>query len=107
MPWEHFEYLLRNCLQDSIFTFNNKTYKQKDGVSMGCRLGPIVSDICMDHFENLHMEELTKLGVKIWLRYVDDTFVVIKDKNNADKILEFLNKQHKTLKFTMEKEVNK
>jgi hypothetical protein len=53
------------------------------------------------------MEELTKLGVKIWLRYVDDTFVVIKDKNNADKILEFLNKQHKTLKFTMEKEVNK
>jgi hypothetical protein len=23
LPWEHFEYLLRNCLQESIFTFNN------------------------------------------------------------------------------------
>jgi hypothetical protein len=101
-PWEHFEYLLRNCLQESIFTFNNKLYKQIDGVSMGSRLGPIIANIFMDYFECLHMNELTKLGVKLWLRYVDDTFVVINNKNQAEKILEFLNSCHPTIKFTLE-----
>jgi hypothetical protein len=50
------------------------------------------------------MNELTMLGVKLWLRYVDDTFVVINNKNQAEKILEFLNSCHPTIKFTMEKE---
>ena len=106
LPWEHFEYLLRNCLQESIFTFNNKLFKQIDGVSMGSRLGPIIANIFMDYFECQHMNELTKLGVKLWLRYVDDTFVVINNKNQADKILDFLNKCHPTIKFTIEKETN-
>ena len=26
LPWEHFEFLLRNVLQESIFMFNNKLY---------------------------------------------------------------------------------
>jgi hypothetical protein len=66
LPWELFEYLLRNCLQESIFTFNNKLYKQIDGVSMGSRLGPIIANIFMDYFECRHMDELTQLGVKLW-----------------------------------------
>ena len=106
LPWEHFEYLLRNCLQESIFTFNNKLFKQIDGVSMGSRLGPIIANIFMDYFECQHINELTKLGVKLWLRYVDDTFVVINNKNQADKILDYLNKCHPTIKFTIEKETN-
>ena len=51
LPWEHFEYLIRNCLQESVFMFNKKFYRQIDGVSMGCRLGPIISDIFMNDFE--------------------------------------------------------
>ena len=47
LPWEHFEYLLRNCLQESTFMFNKKYYKQKDGVSMGIKLAPIFSDVFM------------------------------------------------------------
>ena len=43
IAWEHFEFLLRNCLQESIFIFNKKYYKQIDGVSMGSRLGPIIA----------------------------------------------------------------
>jgi hypothetical protein len=81
-------------------------YKQIDGVSMGSPLGPIIANIFMNDFENKHMEELTKLGVKTWLRYVDDTFVIINNKNQAELILEYLNKQHPSIKFTMEKEEN-
>ena len=87
--------------------FNKKFYRQIDGVSMGCRLGPIISDIFMNDFEIKHMEKLTELGVKHWFRYVDDTFVVIRNKDQAEKILDFLNSQHATIKFTMEKEINK
>jgi len=60
----------------------------------------------MNDFETKHMPELLKLGVLYWIRFVDDTFVVIKNREQAEIILEFLNNQHKTIKFTMEKEVN-
>ena len=59
----------------------------------------------MNHFENKYMSELKALGVKCWLRYVDDTFVIIKNKANAEIILDFLNRQHNTIKFTMEKQL--
>jgi hypothetical protein len=45
----------------------------------------------MDYFECLHMDKLTQLYVRMWLRYVDETFVIINNKNQADKILEILN----------------
>ena len=35
MKCEVFEKLLRKCLQESIFIFNDKMYQQIDGVSMG------------------------------------------------------------------------
>ena len=57
-------------------------------------------------FETKHMPELIKLGVLFWVRFVDDIFAVIKSREQAEKILEFLNSQHKTIKFTIEKEVN-
>ena len=60
----------------------------------------------MNIFETKHMPELIKLGVLHWLRFVDDILVVIKSRGQAEKILEFLNSQHKTIKLTMEKEVN-
>ena len=104
MKFEVFEKLFRKCLQESVFTFNNKLYKQIDGVSMGNKLGPITADILMNDFESKHMKKLIELGVKYWFRFVDDTFVIIKDINQADKVLDYLNKQHNTIKFTMEKE---
>ena len=106
MKFEVFEKLYRKCLQESVFMFNNKLYKQINGVSMGNKLGPITSDAFMNNFEIKHMKKLRELGVKHWFRYVDDTFVIIRNINQADAILKFLNEQHKTIKFTMEKEVN-
>lgn len=106
MKFEVFEKLYRKCLQESIFMFNNKLFKQINGVSMGNKLGPTTSDFFMNDFENKHMEQLRYLGVKHWFRYVDDTFVIVKNINQADDILNYLNKQHNTIKFTMEKEIS-
>ena len=63
-----------NCLQESIFMFNKKFYKQKDVVSMSNKLGPIISDIFINEFEAKHMPEIIKLSVFYWIRFVDDTY---------------------------------
>ena len=60
----------------------------------------------MHFFENEHMEQLKKLGLKSWGRYVDDTKTIINKKENAEKILNYLNQQHASIKFTMEIESN-
>ena len=84
MHWELFEHLLRRCLQESVFVFNNKLYKQIDGISMGLQLGPIMANIFMHYFENKHMAQLKEVGLKEWGRYVDDTATIINNKNNAE-----------------------
>ena len=71
---------------------------------MGSSLGPIIANIFMDDFECKYMDQLSMLGVKSWLRYVDDTFVVLKNKADVDKVLSFLNDKHDTIKFTVENE---
>ena len=66
-------------------------YQHIDGVSMGSPLGPIIANIFMNHFENKNMEELVKKGVKSLDNYVDDTCVIVKSKDNAEDILDYLN----------------
>ena len=45
--------------------------------------------------------------LKSWVRFMDDTFTLVESLEKADKLLEYLNKQHHSIKFTMEKEENK
>jgi len=96
--------LLIVCTQQSHFQFNNDFFDQVDGVSMGSPLGPLFANIFMADFEKKTMEQLSRLGVNKWLRYVDDIFATLKDKTTANSILDFLNKQHPNIKFTIEKE---
>ena len=62
----------------------------------------VVSLFFIEALENKIMGKLKRLGVKVWLRNVDDTFVVLKSKVCVEKVLEFLNKQHPNIKFTVE-----
>ena len=47
---------------------------------------------------------MKELGVNIWLRCVDDIFATLRDAKKANEILDFLNKQHPNIKFTIEHE---
>ncbi len=99
---ETLENLLIICTQQSHFQFNGKYYDQTDGVAMGSPLGPLFANIFMDEFEQSKMKKLNELGVKIWLRYVDDVFAIIEHESQSDAILGYLNKQHTNIKFTIE-----
>jgi hypothetical protein len=104
---EELEKLLIVCTQESHFQFNNEFFDQIDGVSMGSPLGPLFANVFMADFEKKHMNKLKSMGVNIWFRYVDDIFATLSISNNEQAILEFLNKQHPNIKFTIEKEEKK
>jgi len=98
--------LLIICTQKSHFQFNGIYYDQIDGVAMGSPLGPLFANIFMDEFEKKHMDKLKELGVTLWMRYVDDVFATLNNNANSSDILQFINQQHKNIKFTIEREKN-
>ena len=96
---------LMNIATTSVeFSFNNKMYKQIDGVAMGSPLGPALANIFVGYLEEkLFIDNNQPL---IYFRYVDDTFAMFEDEINYNRFLKQLNSPHQSLTFTHEKEVN-
>jgi hypothetical protein len=84
--------LARTCMDESYFTFRGKYYKQTKGAPMGNPLSPFLSELFMKKLE----QKLEEKGVlpRVWLRYVDDIFAIIK-KSQLKFILEEINKIHR------------
>ena len=76
-------------------------------MAMGNPLSPTFANFFMNWFECKYMNEFEALGVVTWFRYVDDTFVLIKDLKAVDQLLSLMNSKHKNIKFTCEIEKNK
>jgi hypothetical protein len=69
-------------------------------------LSPVVSNIFMEHFEEIELDTADHKPAK-WLRYGDNTFVVWPHgPARLQKFLHRLNSLRPTIKFTMEMEVN-
>ena len=65
--------LLQLSVKDAPFRFQNKIYKQIDGVAMDNPLASILADLWMQKLE----QKLNKFSTNkptIWLRYFDDVF---------------------------------
>ncbi len=72
---------------------------------MGSPLDPLFANVFMSHFERKHMERMKELGLKTWMRFVDDIHATVGDKRQAIVICMFLNEQHPNIKFTIEQEI--
>ena len=71
---------------------------------MGSPLGPILANIFVGFQERLLFEKFLKPF--IYLRYVDDTFVSFRSRNDAMLFFDKLNELHSSLSLTMEEENN-
>ncbi|XP_072028106.1 uncharacterized protein [Amphiura filiformis] len=94
--------LLEFCLTTTYFKFRGQLYQQDHGCAMGLPVSPIIANLYMEWFENKALTS-TADPPRIWLRYVDDTFVVI----NKDKVQQFtdhINSQNEHIKFTNDPE---
>ena len=98
--------LLMTCTKDSHFVFNGTIYSQQEGIAMGSPLGPLYADVYMNYAESELKEKLISNGMLYYKRFVDDSFVLIKEKADTNKLLSILNSLDTSIQFTMEEEKN-
>ena len=71
---KHFKQLWALTVKSSCFVFNNKYYKQIDGVAMDSLLGPTFADLFLVYYENMWLDKcpLTlnqNIIVNMWMIY--------------------------------------
>ena len=72
---------------------------------MGSPLGPTFANIFMCYLEKLILDQyLLSFKPICYQSYVDDTFVLFKEKCHAQMFLDFINSFHRNIKFTMDVE---
>lgn len=81
-------------------------YKQIHGCAMGCPVSPLEAKLCMVEIEETAIDS-TPVPQKVWKRYVDDSFCVIK-KEPDTSFRDSLNsiESHTGISFTIEHESN-
>ena len=73
--------ILDACIE-TLFSFNSKLYEQIDGVPMGSPLAPVLANIIVIELERIIVKKsLHKSLVKLYMRYVDDTLILVKYKD--------------------------
>ncbi|XP_067023430.1 uncharacterized protein [Acropora muricata] len=96
--------LLEFILSNNYFVHNNCIYKQIHGCAMGSPVSPIVANLCMEVIEELAIST-SSVPPKVWKRYVDDSFVIIK-KDAVSSFHNTLNASDPKISFTIELENN-
>ena len=100
-----FRNLLNIATKESFFMFNNKYYKQVDGVAMGSPLGPALAKIFMCSFESKWLRDCPNdFKPVFYRRYVDDISALFSYPDHADKFKEYLSSKHPNINFSIEKE---
>ena len=92
------------CLHSTVFSFNDSLYRQIFGAPMGSCISPVVANIFMEHIERQALSTFRE-PPRIWLRYVDDVFCVIK-LSVIDDFHHYINSISLNVKLTLELEDN-
>ena len=72
---------------------------------MGSPLGPTLANVFLCYHENIWLQNCpSEFKPVIYRRYVDDTFLLFRSKHHIEKFRNYLNRQHKNIKFTSETE---
>ena len=72
---------------------------------MGSPVSQVVANIYMEMFEGMAVNTAL-VRPRIWKRNMDDIFCIMKEEH-INSLLDHLNRQRPTIKFTMEKEENR
>ena len=73
---------------------------------MGSPLAPVLANIFMGFYKSKWPNEYNLNKPKFYLRYVDDVLAAFDKEQDSLNFLNFLNKRHLNIKFTIEKQSN-
>ena len=73
---------------------------------MGSPLAPVLTNIFMGFYESKWLDEYNLNKSKFCLRYVDDILAAFDKEQDSSNFLNFLNKRHANIKFTIEKQIS-
>ena len=84
--------------------FQEEIFCQENGAAMRSPVSPLVANLYMEWFEQYALHTFPSPPA-FWARYVDDTFVVIQEKQ-VDAFTIHINNISPSIKFTMERKEN-
>ena len=88
-------------LDNNVFAYEDVGYfQQVRGLALGNRVSGTLTILAMDKFEQIFVYQ--ELLPRVYVRYVDDVGTVVKNRQEAENTLEYLNSKHPTIKFEME-----
>ena len=94
--------LIHSILTNNNFSFNNRHFLQTKGTAMGTKMAPSYANLLMGWLEQ-HLFTQCEHKPTHWLRYIDDIFFLWPhDPILLPSFLDHINKQHNSIKFTME-----
>ncbi|BHF59623.1 hypothetical protein SprV_0100258400 [Sparganum proliferum] len=93
--------LLDYCLR-TYFTFNSQIYEQIPGAPMGSPISGYLAEAVLQELETRVFQTYKP---KFWMRYVDDTFVIL-HRDTKDNFKRELDSVFPQIQFTMEEETN-
>lgn len=97
--------LIKLCVTNCHFVFENNFYLQKFGLAMGNPLSPLLSNLYMEFFESRILKNILNFDLP-WFRYVDDILCIWPANQDIDVFLSNLNNLVPSIKFTLESELD-
>ena len=95
--------MLTFCVETTYFGMGSDIYRQEEGLAMGSPLSPLLANIYMEYFEEMALGS-TSLKPSMWLRYIDDTFILWPHQEDVQILLDHVNSIWPSLQFTILKE---
>ena len=85
------------------FVFNDESFVQISGASMGTKCAPTYSSLFMGKFEEINIIPRIRNSILLYVRYIDDIFFIWKGtEEELQKFLAEVNHIHPTIKFDYE-----
>ena len=98
---------LETATSESSFIFDSLLYKQIDRVAVGSPLGPTLANAFLCHYKKEWLDNCpSPFKPIVYRRYVDDIFILFSCKEHLQPFVDYMNKQHRCIKFTSETEQN-
>ena len=92
--------LLRVILNSNVFVYEDTTWLQKHGVSMGQKFGGSFANVFLGHWERAALSSAPRQPL-VWLRFQDDIFGVWQHDTGAfQDFVTHLNSRHSKIKLT-------